>query len=221
MREREVRPIPRVAVQAVGILQRLSAQLRASGVLHSRPPLFSAPSRMRGLPSTDRHSARTYRALDFLCDYIETPLDGGGRRYYIRQHQLRRFFVMLFFWGGAFGGVDTLRWFLGHTDAEHLWHYITESVPGAILRNVKAHFAVGEVLKDAPEAEDLAKLLERHYGTRDFSVLDVEELDQYVEELMIDGALSVEPEFVRLDDGRSYRILIVVRRESLGAGSHE
>lgn len=214
LREREVRPIPRIAVRCIGMLQRIPIQLKALGLTRRHPPIFCAPSRMTGLPSTIRESASTEWILDILCDYIETPLDELGRRYYIRQHQLRRFFVMLFFWGGAFGGLDTLRWFLGHTDLEHLWHYISESTPGAVLRNIKAQFAVGEVLKEAPEADELARILENHYGTRDFSVLDSDELDQYVEELMLAGAVAIEPEFLVLPGGVSYRILITVKSKS-------
>lgn len=212
MREREERPIPRVAVRVIGMLQRIGSELKAMGLVHGNIMLFGAPSRMSGLPATISSSNYSGRLLDMLCDYIETPLDEHGRRHYIRQHQLRRFFVMLFFWGGAFGGLDTLRWFLGHTDVEHIWHYISETIPGSALRNVKAHFAVGEVLKEAPDAEDLASLLEARYGTRNFSVLDTEELDQYVEELMIEGVVTVEPEFLVLDGTRSYRVLVVVKK---------
>lgn len=209
MREREVRPIPRVAVRVIEMLQRIAPGLKRMGLVRERGLLFCAPSRMSGLPTKN---VGTEWLFDMLCDYIETPLDECGRRYYIRQHQLRRFFVMIFFWGGAFGGLDTLRWFLGHTDLEHLWHYISESIPGAALRNIKAQFAIGEVLKEAPEADDLARILETRYGTREFSVLDTEELDQYVEELILEGAVSVEPEFLVLSDDRSYRILIAVRK---------
>lgn len=212
MREREVRPIPRVAVRAIEMLKRLASELRKLGLVRGVSVLFAAPSRMTGLPPTAPVSAYTERLMDVLCDYLETPLDDQGRRFYIRQHQLRRFFAMLFFWGGAFGGLDTLRWFLGHTDLQHLWNYISEALPGAVLRGAKAQFAVGEVLKNSPEATDLANLLETHYGTRDFSVLEAEELNQYVEELILQGDVAIEPEFINLPDGRSYRILILVRK---------
>ncbi len=213
MREKEIRPIPMVAIRAIKLLQRLANGLKNLGLLARDPPLFSAPFRMTGLPPISHHRASYEHLMDNLCDYIETPLDAQGRRYYIRQHQLRRFFAMLFFWGGAFGGLDTLRWYLGHTDIEHVWHYITESVPGSALVNIKAHFAVEEVLNNSPDAITLADLLEEHYGTRDFSILDSEELDLYVEELLAEGTLSVEPQFVSLPDGKSYRILISVKEK--------
>lgn len=214
MREKEMRPIPLIAIRAIKLLQRIANGLNELGILPKKPPLFAAPFRMTGLPPISHDRTSYERLMDNLCDYIETPLDNQGRRYYIRQHQLRRFFAMLFFWGGAFGGLDTLRWFLGHTDIEHVWHYISESVPGAALVNIKAHFAVEEVLNNSPDAVNLADLLEEHYGTRDFAILDSEELDLYVEELLVEGTVSVEPQFVSLPDGRSYRILISVKENA-------
>ena len=47
--------------------------------------------------------------LDSICDYFETPLvkmsNGELRRQYVRQHQLRRFFALLFFWQKRFQGT--------------------------------------------------------------------------------------------------------------------
>ena len=37
---------------------------------------------------------------------------------------------MLFFWSKSYEGLDALRDFLGHTDTEHLYHYITENING-------------------------------------------------------------------------------------------
>lgn len=135
-------------------------------------------------------------------------MNRNGQRYYIRQHQLRRFSAMLFFWGSSFGGMETLRWFLGHTDAEHLYHYITESTTGEVLRSVKAHYAVERTKSNADEAEALADLLEQRFGTRNFSVLEDEELEEYIEDLMDDGQIEIEPEFFETPEGKSYRVLI-------------
>jgi hypothetical protein len=40
--------------------------------------------------------------------------------------------------------------------------------------------------------------------------LDSDELDEYVEELMIEGRVEIEPEFLETVEGNSYRILIKV-----------
>ncbi|EKO4254478.1 integrase [Vibrio sp. 1069] len=102
----------------------------------------------------------TYNAhLDSVCDYLETDLveyeNGEYRRNYVRQHQLRRFFAMAFFWSKGFDGMDALRWMLGHSDMEHLYHYISESETGAVLNGAKASVIVRGVVDSTSE---LAKL---------------------------------------------------------------
>lgn len=97
--------------------------------------------------------------LDTMCDYFETDLvlyEGGEyRRNYIRQHQLRRFFAMCFFWSKGFDGLDSLRWMLGHSDLEHLYNYISESETGAVLNEAKASVIVRGI---TDKRSELAKL---------------------------------------------------------------
>ncbi|MFW1321931.1 integrase [Vibrio parahaemolyticus] len=97
--------------------------------------------------------------LDALSDYVETDLvqydNGEYRRNYVRQHQLRRFFAMAFFWSKGFDGMDALRWMLGHSDMEHLYNYISESETGAVLNGAKASVIVRGVVDSTSE---LAKL---------------------------------------------------------------
>ncbi|WP_347365993.1 integrase [Vibrio vulnificus] len=104
--------------------------------------------------------SKTYNNhIDELCDYLETDLveynNGEYRRNYVRQHQLRRFFAMAFFWSKGFDGMDALRWMLGHSDLEHLYHYISESEKGAVLNGAKASVIVRGVVDTTSE---LAKL---------------------------------------------------------------
>ncbi|EOX4439156.1 integrase [Vibrio alginolyticus] len=98
----------------------------------------------------------TYNAhLDAVCDYLETDLveydNGEYRRNYVRQHQLRRFFAMAFFWSKGTDGMDALRWMLGHSDLEHIFHYISESETGAVLNGAKASVIVRGIVDSASE----------------------------------------------------------------------
>jgi hypothetical protein len=208
-RELEARPIPGVGAELIGQLERLQLGLIDIGVLAAPTNLFAPPVFTRtGL--VRRMLANYYNdSLDYFCDWAELPLDAEGRRYYCRQHQLRRFFCMLFFWGGSFGGVETLRWFVGHTDAAHLWHYITESTPGLAVRSVAANWAAYGAVHRTPEAEALSDVLRDHFGTMDFEILDAQVLEDYIESLIAAGEVTVEPHF--FDSGRSYRIAVTVR----------
>lgn len=206
-REKIARPIPKVAVRMIKQLEALQNELISLGVLKSQIRLFSSPKPCRNqLMMTG--AIGVYGCVDIFCDYFEVPRNRTGQRYYIRQHQLRRSFAMLFFWGSGFGGMDTLRWFLGHTDLQHLYSYITESTPGEVLRAVKAQYAGERVLAHGEDAESLRTLVRERYGTRELSVLDSDELDQYIEELMIEGRVTVEPEFLDTPQGEGLRILI-------------
>jgi len=208
-REKEVRPIPQVIARAVTMLERLQCGLIELGLLKKPSYLFARPDPNGSFLVSGPSSYN--RALDSFCDYFEVPLNEHGQRYYIRQHQLRRFFAMLFFWGRSFGGMETLSWFLGHTDVEHLYHYITESTPGAVLRGVKSTFATQKVQEQAEGTEALADLLGKKFGIRQFSVLDRDELEDYIEDLMEEGKLEIEPEFFETPNGKTFRVLIVVK----------
>jgi tetrahydromethanopterin S-methyltransferase subunit F len=209
LREKEARPIPSLAVRCIKQLERLQDGLLNLEVIFHHQNLFSAPKHF-GKAGLIKFNFNAYqKQLDFFCDWIETPLDDDGRRYYFTQHQLRRFFAMLFFWGGGFGGVDTLRWFLAHTNAEHLWRYITESIPGKVVRSVAAEWVAYGVKHVTKEAALLSSELVEHFGTSEFSVLDDEALSLHIEDLIEEGRLSVEPQF--LDNGTQYRIAVVLR----------
>lgn len=210
LRETEARPIPPIGVRLIGLLERLQKNLIHIEALKEADRVFAPPRRLE--PGLVVLTFAQYNAdLDLFSDWAQTPVGADGRRIYIRQHQLRRFFAMVFFYGGGFGGMDTLRWFLGHTDVQHLWHYITETTPGAMLRSVAAEWAAYGVKHATPEAEALSEEVFVHFGTRDFSVLDDEALTVHIEDLIEEGRLTVQPEF--LDGGRQYRVAVQLRKK--------
>lgn len=207
LRELEARPIPAVAVRMIDLLERFQLELAEKALIPTTTRLFTVPRRVEvGLVSLE--SATYNVSLDYFCDWAETGVDRDGHRFYLRQHPLRRFFAMLFFFGGGFGTLDTLRWFLGHTDPAHLWHYITESTPGAVIQSVAAEWATYGVKHATEEAAILGTELKVHFGTDDFSVLPDDALQSYLEELMEQGRLRIEPQF--LDGGTQYRIAVVL-----------
>ncbi|QWN42311.1 hypothetical protein [Acinetobacter baumannii] len=126
--------------------------------------------------------------LDYFCDFFETKilnLDNIKSRFYIRQHQLRRFFAMLFFWSKSFDGLDSLRRFLGHTKLEHLYHYITESTPGEVLYGVKARYIFENMVLDKDHKmyieniENLEPILKKYFDVSTFDYLTEQEASIY------------------------------------------
>ncbi|PTP33619.1 hypothetical protein CWO07_13735 [Vibrio splendidus] len=123
--------------------------------------------------------------LDDFCDFFETELvdfgDGDIRRYYIRHHQLRRFFAMVFFWNKKGGHLDALRHFLGHVDIEHLYHYVTEGQSGAVLNGVKASALVDSAYKNELEnVSTLKALLKERFGASTIEITSLSDaIDDY------------------------------------------
>ncbi|MDA0155132.1 site-specific recombinase, partial [Vibrio sp. Makdt] len=82
-------------------------------------------------------------AISYFCDYINTPttiINGTIYRYYILEHELRRFFALLFFWSSGDKKMDSLRYQLAQSDVKHLYNYISESITGDVLNSTKATY---------------------------------------------------------------------------------
>lgn len=183
------------------------------------------------------------RCLDAFCDYFETPVieykENDYRRFYVRQHQLRRFFAMLFFWSNSFDGLESIRYFLGHTDTEHLYHYITESVSGEVLNGIKASALVDHLIieyKDKIENIDkLNFLLSKKLNVRELEILTESSIIDYYPEqslnyiqksklseqiliLLESHKIELQPKFfsVKNKNGeliREYKLVLIIKDE--------
>ncbi|KJF96275.1 hypothetical protein [Photobacterium angustum] len=129
-------------------------------------------------------------AFDALCDYFETAIvemdNGEYRRHYVRQHQLRRFFALVFFWSKGYENMEALRWMLAHSDLEHLHNYITESDTGGVLNSAKASVIVQSVISDKSqinnldEVEHLRKVLAKRLTGNANKALHIRTLDDAI-----------------------------------------
>ncbi|EKF9232511.1 integrase [Vibrio cholerae] len=152
------RPIPLSIAKFIWQLEQFNIKANELNLAKGKLSLFNnLSSKNSQLSQVNSDTYNTH--IDALCDYVETDLvqydNGEYRRNYVRQHQLRRFFAMAFFWSKGFDGMDALRWMLGHSDMEHLYHYISESETGAVLNGAKASVIVRGVVDSTSE---LAKL---------------------------------------------------------------
>jgi hypothetical protein len=160
----EERPILHTIAGFIWKLEQFNKSLIESGVSNEKEiGLLNSFSHHHTPMFIKLDKGRMGDALDTVCDYFETPIYelSAGRffRNYIRSHQLRRFFAMCFFWSANDNdGMDTLRWMLGHTDLEHLYHYISESDTGGVLKGVKANYIVKGLLDSTKEIADLENI---------------------------------------------------------------
>lgn len=204
LRQTELRPIIRIGVHAVEIAQRI--QNITPNFINDNEPrkLFACPSLNKNTSCQANH--KTYnKCLDAVCDYIQLD-EPKDNRIYFRQHQLRRFFAMVFFWHSKFNNIDTLRWFLGHKDLESVYRYITETTPGTVLNRLKAN----HISADITAHEELSCYIKETYGTSKFALMSERELEDYTYMLIEDEKISVEPVFFKGPDGQDYKILVRV-----------
>ncbi|XVJ48136.1 integrase [Pseudomonas sp. UBT] len=207
-RRSEARPIEPIAGDMIKNLIKMQKILLRIGYIKSYKTLFALPH-MRGQRGLiDTGNTAYNRNLDIFCDYFETPLNELGQRWYLRQHQMRRFFAMLFFYCGSFSNIDTLRWMLGHTNIKHVYNYITESTDGAILASAAAQHAAENIhIGNTENFKELVELIKEHYQTENYTLIAAAELEDYISDLMSEGMIEIEPEFFSDADGTHMKIV--------------
>jgi hypothetical protein len=213
LRAQEARPLEPISVKMIQELERFQRVLNRIGYGPKCEYVFAPPNAKNSKQRAAKPSAYLFnRNFDILCDYFETDLNAEGKRYYIRQHQLRRFFALLFFYSRSFGGLETLQWMLGHTDLSHVWHYISESIGGDVLRSAKSQFVAESLHRNETETfKELAALVEARYGTDDFTLIDTEEMEDYIADLLEEGDIEIEPEFFEGPDGEDFKVVVKVK----------
>ncbi|WP_379792784.1 site-specific integrase [Massilia norwichensis] len=226
VRKTALRPLPAIGAEALGLLARLGERLKGLGY-ESSPTLFQRfklGKKANFIPyGTTKGETEWIRlCLDRFCDYVQIPSDVHGHRYYVRSHQLRRNFAMLFFWQGNFGGLEVLRYFLGHHKPSMTYRYVTESMKGAVLRQVKATVAAGLIKSDSPATESLAEFICKRHGITmdDLHILPELDVIAYVEDLLSSKEAEIEPEFIDGPNGEEYKILYKIRAVSSPAGEN-
>lgn len=208
IREIVRRPMPNVAGRAIRLILRLKRGTEALGL--------AVPKVLFVMPLADGSGLRAMTAADFaLClnrfsDWMASPLDERGRRHYPRIHQLRRNFAMWFFYRGGTGGLEVLRYFLGHTNWRDVWRYIQESVSGRVLTWIRAGYAASHVQAGQDDAQSLARLIVERYGIADLKILPEADLTDHIADLLKRGEVTVEPIFFDGANGEDYKIMINV-----------
>ncbi len=218
-REYILRPIPRSVVEMLKLISKINELLNELN--HNDESFIFTDFTLNTangtcIPKIINNPANSFahvkRWLDAFCDYCETDLDELGRRWYIRPHQLRRNFAMLFFWQGAHGGLATLSHFLGHKKYSDTYRYITESCSGKVLSKIKADITTQLILKDSDEVTDIRKFINERYGFDSFTILPESELSKIIQDLIEEGDVKIEPEFYIDDKEEVYKITYVVKR---------
>ncbi|EOX1766969.1 integrase [Vibrio cholerae] len=194
------RPIPLSIAKFIWQLEQFNIKASELNLSKGKLSLFNNVDSIRCHLSQVGHT--TYNAhFDALCDYVETDLvqydNGEYRRNYVRQHQLRRFFAMAFFWSKGFDGMDALRWMLGHSDMEHLYNYISESETGAVLNGAKASVIVRGIVDSTSELarldgiEEVRKIIAERLTGDSSTPITIETVSEAAEDYDDESYLTV------------------------------
>jgi hypothetical protein len=211
------RCIPNIAARSIKLIQKLNKFWQMDHDKTSEMLFFGYSGSLTGckILSTGIYN----RLLDCFCDFAEVPLDDEGKRWYIRTHQMRRFWAYSFFYKMGLGELHTIGWFLGHTEAEHTWAYIRESFDGhdKEMQRIKAAYAA-DILKGnhiGPGDNDSAieyikSLVFTHFNRSQIELVQKDELIDYLSELVKEDKLDIEPKFIRDTKGTDYDLIWLV-----------
>ncbi|EEZ42185.1 hypothetical protein [Photobacterium damselae] len=211
------RPIPLSIARYIWQLEQFNIKASELELCKGKLSLFNNLNSKRSQLSQVIH--KSYNAhLDALCDYLETDLveydNGEYRRNYVRQHQLRRFFAMAFFWSKGTDGMDALRWMLGHSDLEHLYHYISESETGAVLNGAKASVIVRGVVDSTSELakldgiEEVRKIIAERLTGDSSTPITIESVSEAAEDYADESYLTV-PHISQLQKEQDIEIEVI------------
>lgn len=145
--------------------------------------------------------------LDIFCDYVGIAPDAFGRRWYVRVHEMRKWFLLLFFWSGRFDVLDAARWIAGHSDAGHIFAYIAGMFPGESLPKLEAEYAVSRLaqfelfqsrgLKQESGVAALYQTVLSHFQVKSLELIPDSEWNAYVSELRQHDDFYLQPHTIR------------------------
>ncbi|WP_172566094.1 hypothetical protein [Vibrio navarrensis] len=217
------KPIPVItarAIQQVRKLNRSLSKLFGEDDNYLRSKLFYLPNSTKWGTGKEIDSSSLNRYLDMFCEYVGLPPDEHGRRWYLRIHHMRKWFLLLLFWSGRYDVLDAARWVAGHTDVDHLYAYIEREFPGGKIGQLEAECAIDllaeydttRVTVDGKD-EGLAELYQRVLCQFRVKALNmVPERDwQAVVENLFEHDYHLEPYSITTDDGNK-RLCIAIRQ---------
>ncbi|MBE8589808.1 hypothetical protein IQK56_02090 [Pseudomonas sp. MAFF 301449] len=207
------RPIPAISARAIQLLQRLTNGIKK--ILGTSDPWFldslvTLPSfgvfeASVSIPS----STRLLQIFDAFCDYVAIAPDPQGRRWYLRVHEMRKSFLITFFWSFRYASLDASRWIAGHDDVSHIYAYIQANFPGEELPALEAEYA-SKILREYQElgtptgtknVDALYQAVCTHFSVRDVSWIDESILKDWLELQFETHEFEIMPHSIKCPDG--------------------
>ena len=114
---------------------------------------------------------------------------------------------MTFYWAYGYEASETLRYFLAHTDIEHLERYVTEETSGEVLRGVQAERMIDGIRnRDISHIGELEVILKKKFGLNSIEYTTYAEISEDIEDELI--VLAKTHEHVIPQRYKNYDVLL-------------
>ena len=204
-----IRPIPDLVSKAASLLMELYKHERnacSDSILANR--LF-VNLKNNGELGDFNHAI--YQALDFFCDVIEVPLNHDGRRWYLRPHELRRFFAISYYRHKRFHNLSALSWMMGHIDPEETRRYITEVHGEMEFDEEEARFITDAIYQGSLDSnlKEASDHILDHFDVDSVDLISRDRLKAYIKQLMEKDCIDIS--FLSLPITNSVQENIIVQ----------
>ncbi len=142
------RPIPTITARGIQQLIRFGSRLKkifGEQDKHNSKMLFYLPNIGNWGICKQITTQSLNEYLNVLCDFSALPTDAFGRRWYIRIHEMRRWFLLLLVWAGRYDSLDAARWIAGHTLIDHLYAYIKRELPEEQVSELESAWVIDQL----------------------------------------------------------------------------
>jgi len=197
------KPIPAIAARAIQCLRRLNEiTKKLSKTVNKKESnylfyQFFGQSNYQGCIISKE---KIGMILEKLCDHAETTVDEYGRRWYVNIHELRKSFLLTFFWTYKESSLDACQWIAGHRNVEHVHQYIHSTYAGEEMTGIEAEYARQQMylfnksssMLEMNNTEELYNDVCKHFKVKNVSEVDEDELSEWIELCLIKDIYSIE-----------------------------
>lgn len=206
------KPIPTIAARAIQCLRRLNdITKKLSKTVNKKESnyLFYQLLGQSNSQGCIVHKDKLGVMLEKLCDYAETTIDEYGRRWYVNIHELRKSFLLTFFWTYKESSLDACQWIAGHRNVDHVHQYIHSTNAGEEMTEIEAEYARQQMylfnesssMLEMNNTEELYSDVCNHFKVKEVSEVGEDELSEWIELCLIKGIYSIE--VIGLDESNS------------------
>jgi len=204
------RPIPYIASLATQLLSVLGNGLKEiyhDTSSHSEQLFYFPSSKGLTKPSGQGLGRRIDTGIRSFCDIIDIPVDIHGRRWYIKTHEMRKFFILTMYNNSHIYSDESIQFQAGHADPRYFKEYLGGDIPEEeILKynieNIEdklAKLEAGNIPED--KNQGLVALYKKALSALNITSLKSRnkyEFDQFLEALLASNGLLISTYTVRL-----------------------